>query len=105
MEENNEVAMETMQDNLSLSEEEKLRRVKEAKGGTWDDGWRPYCLMCDFGGRMDQYPYGFRCPKCGNLIGWNLTRLQESPLNSQEPKGKGGKQPIRSNSGQSPDRR
>jgi len=42
MEENNEVAMETMQDNLSLSEEEKLRRVKEAKGGTWYDGWRAF---------------------------------------------------------------
>lgn len=81
METNNEIVMETMQDNLSLSEEEKLRRVKEAKGGTWYDGWRPYCTMCDFGGRVRQYPYGFRCPKCGNITGWNLTRLQESPLN------------------------
>lgn len=44
MEANNKVAMETLQDNLSLSEEEKLRRVKEAKGGTWYDGWRPYCM-------------------------------------------------------------
>ena len=40
MEEDNKVAMETMQDNLSLSEEEKLRRVKEAKGGTWYDACR-----------------------------------------------------------------
>ena len=31
-----------MQDNLSLSEEEKLRRVKEAKGGTWYDGCRAF---------------------------------------------------------------
>lgn len=72
---------ETVQDNNSLTEEEKLKRVKEAKGGTWYDGWRPYCMMCDYGGRMTQHSYGFQCPKCRNLIGWNLKRLQESPLN------------------------
>ena len=35
--------METVQENINLSDEEKLKRLKEAKGGTWYDGWKPYC--------------------------------------------------------------
>lgn len=66
MEENNKLVMETIQDNVTLSEEEKLRRVKEAKGGTWYEDWKPYCMTCSYNGHM---------------IGFNLTRLQESPLN------------------------
>lgn len=81
MEENNKLAMETIQDNVTLSEEEKLRRVKEAKGETWYEDWKPYCMMCSYNGRMEKQNYGFRCPSCGNMIGFNLTRLQESPLN------------------------
>lgn len=73
--------METVQDNISLSEEEKLERLKTAKGGNWYEGWKPYCMMCSYNGRMNEQPYGFRCPNCGNMIGFNLTRLQESPLN------------------------
>lgn len=73
--------METVEDNLNLSSSEKLERVKEAKGGTWYDGWKPYCMMCSYGGRMDEMPYGYKCPKCGNMIGFSLTRLKESPLN------------------------
>lgn len=74
--------METVQENINLSDEEKLRRLKEAKGGTWYDGWKPYCCMCSTSIRMDSQPYGFRCRMCGNMIGFNLTRLQESPLNN-----------------------
>lgn len=39
--------METLKQNIDLPEKEKLRRLKEAKGGTWYDGWRPYCMMCN----------------------------------------------------------
>lgn len=58
------------------------RRLKEAKGGTWYDGWRPYCMMCNRSDRMVSEPYGFKCPQCGNMIGFNLKRLKESPLNN-----------------------
>ena len=30
--------MESVQENINLSDEEKLKRLKEAKGGTWYDG-------------------------------------------------------------------
>lgn len=73
--------METIQDNLDLSDDEKIRRLKEAKFGTWYDGWKPYCMMCSYNDRMVPMSYGFKCPSCGNIIGFNLTRLQESPLN------------------------
>lgn len=75
--------METVKDNINLSEEEKLRRLKEAKDGIWYDGWKPYCMMCSYNGRMDSMQYGFKCPSCGNMIGFNLTRLRESPLNKK----------------------
>lgn len=32
--------METVEENVKLSQEEKLRRLKEAKDGTWYDGWK-----------------------------------------------------------------
>lgn len=73
--------METVQENINLSDEEKLKRLKKAKGGTWYDGWQPYCCMCHYNGRMTPMSYGFCCPCCGNMIGFNLTRLKESPLN------------------------
>lgn len=38
--------METIEENRNLSEDEKLHRLKIAKGGTWYDGWKPYCMMC-----------------------------------------------------------
>lgn len=72
--------METLKQNIDLPEKEKLRRLKEAKGGTWYDGWRPYCMMCNRSDRMVSEPYGFKCPQCGNMIGFNLKRLKESPL-------------------------
>lgn len=75
--------LETIEENLKLSEEEKLSRLKKAKGGTWYDGWRPYCLNCSTSERMVATNYGFKCLCCGNLIGFNLTRLKESPLNNK----------------------
>lgn len=75
--------METIQENLNLSKEEKLSRLKAAKDGTWYDGWKPYCMSCSFSGRMIQTDYGFKCPSCCNMIGFNLTRLKESPLNKK----------------------
>ncbi len=73
--------MKTIQDNINLTAEEKLCQLKEAKGCTWYDGWKPYCLMCNYSGRMDSREYGFQCPKCKNMVGFDLTRLKESPLN------------------------
>jgi hypothetical protein len=66
----------------SLNEEEKLNLLKESKEGRWYDGWVPYCLACSTMMLMDPRPYGFECSCCGNMIGFNLMRLEESPLNS-----------------------
>ena len=75
--------LETVKENEELSAEEKMRRLKAAKAGTWykNENWKPYCGTCSYSERMISMPYGFKCPECGNMIGWNLTRLQESPLN------------------------
>jgi hypothetical protein len=75
--------METIKENEILSNDEKLKRIKEAKGGTWYDGWKPYCLVCSTMSRMVEQTYGFKCNHCGNVIGFNLTRLMESPLNNK----------------------
>ena len=77
--------LETQEFNESLSPEEKLRRRKEAKGGTWyDDNYTPYCMCCKKMPRTVSQPYGFKCPNCGNMIGHNMNRLAESPLNNPE---------------------
>jgi hypothetical protein len=70
---------------INLSEEEKLSIVKAAKGGSWYYGWKPYCMIptCKSGlVRMAPTAYGFRCSSCGNMIGFDLKRLAESPLNT-----------------------
>lgn len=62
-----------------------MATLKEAKGGSWyDDNWQPYCLMCNTVARMQKRDYGFECHQCGNMTGWDLIRLQESPLNDPE---------------------
>jgi len=68
-------------ESAALDEELKLSILKEAKGGTWYDGWTPYCAPCTGLVRMTQRAYGFECPACRNMIGWNLYRLTDSPLN------------------------
>ena len=82
--------LKTINEMETLTEEQKLEMLKEAKGGTWYDGWQPYCLCCSTSGRMTRMPYGFKCEGsgdwfgrkgCGNMIGFDLTRLVESPLN------------------------
>ncbi len=79
--------MKTVNDNQNLSAAEQLESTKLAKGGTWyDDDWRPYCAQTQTTChsrliRMQKMPYGFKCNYCGNMIGFDLTRLKESPLN------------------------
>lgn len=68
-------------ESAGLAEDMKLALLKTAKLGTWYDDWRPYCMMCSTMSRMTKHPYGFRCKSCGNMIGWNLMRLSDSPLN------------------------
>jgi predicted RNA-binding Zn-ribbon protein involved in translation (DUF1610 family) len=76
--------METVEFNRNLPAEEKLRRRKAAKGGTWyDDNYTPYCMCCKEMPRMLNRDYGFECPNCGNMIGHNMERLAESPLNDE----------------------
>lgn len=57
--------METLKQNIDLPEKEKLRRLKGAKGGTWYNGWRPYCMMCNRSDRMVSEPYGFSVHSVG----------------------------------------
>ena len=68
--------METIDENRNLSEDKKLHRLKIAKGRIWYD--------CQKSPRMIAKDFGFECPNCDNLIGFNLTRLQESPLNVKQ---------------------
>jgi hypothetical protein len=71
-------------ESAALPEDVKLATLKEAKGGSWYDNWKPYCVReaCPSGlQRMEKHPYGFECKTCGNKIGWDLTRLDDSPLN------------------------
>jgi len=79
----------TQAESSALPPETKDAMLREAKPGTWYDGWRPYCgqeqTYCSMP-RMVQEPYGFRCPECGNMIAWDLTRIAESPLN-RKPEG------------------
>lgn len=79
------LTLNTVSDNTQLNHEERLKRLKLAKGGTWEDGWVPYCVTesipCSNRYRMLKMDYGFRCPGCGNMVGWDLRRLRESPLN------------------------
>ena len=63
--------------------ETKLEMLKEAKGGTWYDDWKPYCGTCDTMGRMVQHDFGFQCQNCCNMIGWDCIRLSDSPLNNE----------------------
>lgn len=73
--------MRTVAEMSALPEETKLAMLKDAKSGTWYDGWQPYCMTCPTVMRMDTKEYGFRCSCCGNMIGWDCKRLVESPLN------------------------
>lgn len=73
--------MKTKAFNIGLSKADRLIILKEAKETTWYDNWKPYCLVCDCYDRMEQHEYGFECLSCRNMIGWDLTRLVESPLN------------------------
>jgi len=73
------------EDSAKLPEDVKLKMLKEAKPGSWYDNWRPYC-MCATMERMVQHDYGFKCNCCENMIGWDLVRLSDSPLNNPNHK-------------------
>jgi hypothetical protein len=70
-------------DSASIPDEIKSAMLVLGKGGTWYDGWQPYCLTCSTTHRTHRHPYGFRCGSCGNMIGFDLVRLADSPLNLQ----------------------
>ncbi len=75
--------MNTKSWNESITPALALIITKKAKGGSWySDTWEPYCLMCSTMDRMAKKSYGFKCTCCGNEIGHNLQRLNESPLNN-----------------------
>ncbi len=69
-----------------IPEHIKLEILKEAKMGSWYDDWKPYCGTCSTMSRMIQHNYGFKCSCCGNMIGWDLNRLHDSPLNNHKLK-------------------
>ena len=69
-----------------LTPEQQLEMLKKAKGGTWYDGWQPYCGVCSIILRMKKKDYGFQCSCCNNMIGFDLTRVIESPLNKKTAK-------------------
>lgn len=73
--------MKTIEDNEALTETKKLETLKLAKGGSWYNDWKPYCLNCSCSLRMEQKTFGFKCFSCKNIIGWDLMRIHESPLN------------------------
>lgn len=69
-----------------MTDEQKQDILKVAKGGLWYEGWRPYCTQtvtpCDSRlTRMSLTSFGFRCNHCGNEVGFDLIRVNESPLN------------------------
>lgn len=77
--------MKTIADMEAIPEEERLEMRKRAHIGTWyDDNYVPYCgqeeIRCT-NPRMTLTTYGHRCKECGNMTGWDGTRLKESPLN------------------------
>ena len=78
---NNTVVYMTAKESSELSPETKIEILKGSKPGTWYDGWQPYCMMCSTMARMDKKDYGFKCSFCENMIGFDLYRLAESPLN------------------------
>ena len=71
----------TSEQSAAIPEHTKLTMLKKAKMGSWYDNWKPYCCTCSSISRMIQHDYGFKCPGCGNMIGWDLYRLVDSPLN------------------------
>jgi len=75
--------MRSIQYYKQLSPEEQQEMLKKAKGGSWYDGWKPYCVKCSAMKRMNSQDYGFSCCYCRNMIGFDLCRVIESPLNKK----------------------
>jgi hypothetical protein len=68
-------------ESAAIAPEVALETLKQAKGFTLYEGWKPFCMACPTFDRMSQQPYGFQCSSCQNMIGWDLCRLDDSPLN------------------------
>jgi len=54
------------------------------KGGEHVDqskNWLLICECCNRSRKMLLEPYGYKCPKCGDMIGFDFKRLAESPIN------------------------
>ncbi|MDP1800840.1 MAG: hypothetical protein Q8L81_05780 [Bacteroidota bacterium] len=68
--------------NLSVTERQKMLKI--ASGKKLDEDWLPLCLNCTHNVRMEIEDFGFICPHCKNLIGWDLLRIKESPLNKNQ---------------------
>jgi hypothetical protein len=64
--------------------EEQKEIVKLAKGGSWYDEWKPYCLICTTNERMIEMSDGFMCTHCRARTNWDLTRHPQST--SPKPK-------------------
>ncbi len=78
-----ELQMRSVEYYRQLSAEEQQEMLKKAKGGSWYDGWKPYCGKCSTMSRMESKDYGFACRFCRNMIGFDLYRVLESPLNKK----------------------
>jgi len=76
----------TFEYNRQLSDSDKQAILKEAKGGSWYDGWAPFHVLpqpmsqsgCS-SPRMIPQDYGFICPDCGlgSEIGFNLEAITD----------------------------
>jgi hypothetical protein len=85
--------MNTVAFNTALSDEEKISRMNAAMShcSPKDLTYSPYCIMMKgeqysncTSPRMTKQPYGWKCPDCGNMIGFNMERLEESPFNNPD---------------------
>lgn len=83
--------MPTQASQEALSEEDRVKAIEAENPHVDGKVWLPYCCAenCSSGlARMAKRKYGFECIYCGNRIGWNMYRLQESPLNLKFLNGK-----------------
>jgi|GEM_PF-5463114 len=77
--------------NTALSDQQKIEDIQNSCGKDKDLTYTPFCFAriikrwaCK-SPRMISKPYGFKCPECGNMLGFNSERLVESPLNKINP--------------------
>ncbi|PCJ55976.1 MAG: hypothetical protein COA79_20415 [Planctomycetota bacterium] len=91
-------ATNTVEYNETLTVKERLSAMRKSRGGAWCSGhWKPRCMTSTDAKcttpRMDHRSYGFECPDRGNMIGFNLQRLEESPFYKKTQKTAPGNAP------------